>query len=302
MDTKAALKKSIRLILGGVTLSTCLVTLAHAQSDVSAEQIDTATEAGELSQPDSDDLETTTAPPATIDADLYFDAQDLIPESELATKGGARRVDPEAQPASSFVVIEKGPAKNSVPALMVAAKRAGMLGRYQAAADIYSGILEKTPKDQQALLGYAVALQHLKRSDEAISTYEKLLEVDPENTDAHINMLGLVGEKFPAVALQRLLILQKKQAHFSAPLTGQIAYVQSRLGLYEDALNNLAILASSEPENAGHLLNMAVTADKAGMQSEAVKYYEKALEIDTVYNGGRSVNRSEIFDRLARLR
>jgi Tfp pilus assembly protein PilF len=57
-----------------------------------------------------------------------------------------------------------------------------------------------------------------------------------------------------------------------------------------------------EPQNAGHVFNMAVIADRAGDKKQAITYYEEALEIDTLYGSGRSIPRDAVFERLAELR
>ena len=35
---------------------------------------------------------------------------------------------------------------------------------------------------------------------------------------------------------------------------------------------------------------------------QAIKYYQKALEVDATHRGGRSIQRDEVYDRLAQLR
>ncbi len=234
----------------------------------------------------------------------YFDAEDLAPplEGEEDEDYELRMLDPEKDKASRFVVVDKTAKADSASARLEAAKRAMDLGRFEASIRIYEGLLEETPKDPAVLIGYAAALQKSGRDDEAIATYEDLLSLEPDNIDAHINMLGLIGNRYPAVALQRLKALDGKSNEFNPALVGQIAFVQAKLGRYKPALKSYALIASREPENALHFLNMAIVADRAGLQKEAVEYYEQALEIDTIYSGGRSLSRDQIFDRLAQLR
>ena len=57
-----------------------------------------------------------------------------------------------------------------------------------------------------------------------------------------------------------------------------------------------------EPQNATHLFNMAVIADRAGERDQAIQYYEEALETDTLYSAGKSIPRESVFQRLADLR
>lgn len=236
-----------------------------------------------------------------IDPDLYFDSENLVPQSELSAKGNPRRVNPKLQPASRFIVVNSEYSSDSIEAKLVAADRALKLGRYAAALEFYNELIAKNDKDTRFLLGKATTLQQMGRDDEAIDAYQALLEVDKDHLDAHINMLGLVSEKYPATALQRLLLLEDKNPD-NLTLLSQIAYVLAKVGRYEQALEKFSYVSGLEPRNANHVMNMGIIADQAGMTDRAVQYYEEALNIDTIYGGGRSIPRGEIFDRLATLR
>lgn len=240
---------------------------------------------------------------SNVSVDDYFDAEMLEPP--LAGQENPdyefRALDPEKDKASRFVVVDKEYHQDSLEARLASAKRAIDLGRFDAGLRLYKALYEEYPKDHFVLLGYASALQHKGNTERAIKIYEALLEIDEDNLDAHINMLGLVAQRYPAVALQRLKILEAKADGFQPALIGQIAFVQARLGRFKEALDSYATIASREPNNALHVLNMGIVADKAGMKSEAIRYYEEALQIDTVYSSA-VFDRGQIFDRLAQLR
>ncbi len=239
-----------------------------------------------------------------VDVGDYFDARDLAPPlaNEPNDDYELRALDPDKDKASRFVVIDKDYDENSVEARLVSAKRAMDLGRYEAALRFYRGLRQDYPKNKDVLLGYATALQEKGKEDEAIVAYQNLLDVDPTNLDAHINMLGLVAQRYPAVALQRLNILNEEQKSFNPSIVGQIAFVQARLGHYEDALSSYAVLSAKQPDNPLHILNMGIVADKAGWKDKAIKYYEQAIEVDSIYGAGNGFDRDQIFDRLAQLR
>ena len=146
-----------------------------------------------------------------------------------------------------------------------------------------------------------IVYQHLGREEEAMRTYETLLEINPNMLDAEVNMLGLLSQKFPSVALERLLKLWSEYSNNSA-IAAQIAVVQGQIGRYDEAVRFLGIAAGLEPENANHVYNMAVISDRAGARKEAIQYYEKALEVDSVYGGGRTIPRESVFERLSSLR
>ncbi len=235
------------------------------------------------------------------DDNIFFDAEALVPTGEMGTKGGPRKVNPRLQPGSALILVEKNHEAGSREAGLVAAERAVKLGRYAAALEMYNRLYQKSKRNPEVIMGRAMALQHLGRDDEAVLAYENLLELRPENVDAQINMMGLVGRRYPAVALQSLMELRENNLDHVG-IVAQIAVIQANIGRYNDALQYLGIASSMEPNNAGHIFNIAVIADQAGNKKEAVRYYEQALEVDTIYGGGRSIPRESVFERLAHLR
>lgn len=241
------------------------------------------------------------APGEQFNENLFFDAEALVPEGELARKAAPSNVDPVLNPGSRLVVATKDFNPNSREARLVAAERAMKLGRFEAALEIYEGLYMKNKRDPNILLGRAIALQNLNRDDEAINAYEEILNVRPDNLDAQINLNGLVGKRYPAVALQKLQEIYRKNPGNTA-VVAQMAVMEAKLGRYEEAVRFLGTAASMEPQNANHVFNMAVIADRAGDKAAAIKYYEEALEIDTLYGAGRSIPRDSVFARLAQLR
>lgn len=238
--------------------------------------------------------------PDDVDDNVFFDAEALVPTGEMRSST-PRKVNPRLQPASKLVVVTKNAGSSSRKAQLVAASRAMKLGRYEAALDMYDRLYEKSKRDPRILMGRAVSLQHLGRFDAAIGTYEQLSEVDPHNVEAKINMLGLLGTKYPSVALRRLLDLRDENSS-NPGIAAQIAVVQAKLGNFQEAIHYLGIAASMEPDNAGHVYNMAVIADRAGSKKQAVKYYEQALELDSIYGRGETIPRESVYERLANIR
>lgn len=235
------------------------------------------------------------------DENLFFDAESLVPTGEMGRKGGPKKVNPRLEPASKFIVVKKNFGPKSKDAQLVSADRALKLGRYESALEIYETLYAKNKRDPNVLMGRAVALHHLGRTEEALRAYETLLDVKPENIDARVNMLGVLGQRFPAVALRQLMDLREKNSNHVG-LVAQIAVVQAQMGQYDDAIRYLGVAASMEPGNATHVFNMAVIADRAGNKKDAVKFYEEALEKDTLSGSGQDIPRDTIFERLAQLR
>lgn len=237
------------------------------------------------------------------DSDTYYDSRSstLPPVGNEAASAGLRKVDPVMEPASQYVVVNKDKSANDYEARLVAAKRALVLKRYDSALEMYDALYDRNKRDPRVLMGLAVAQQNSGMTEAAIRTYDDLLAIDKNNADAMTNMLGLLKEQYPAVALRRLLELFEDYPR-NALIAAQIGVAYADQGDTSQAFKYLGIATSLDPNNAQHLFNIAIIADRAGKRSEAVKYYEKALEADAVYGSGRSIPRETIYDRLATLR
>ncbi|MDB2682947.1 tetratricopeptide repeat protein [Alphaproteobacteria bacterium] len=254
-------------------------------------------------QDDSFSIPEVPAIPVAVSEDegLFYDSEAFVPTGQMATKGTIRKVSPRVEPGSRYMVVTKKYAEGSHKAKLVSAQRALKLGRYESALEIYNELYGRNQRDESVLMGRAVALQKAGRTDAAVQAYEELLDVSPDNVAASVNMLGVVGRRYPAVALRRLLEIKKNNPG-SVAVLAQLAVIEGNVGRYDEALKYLGIASGLEPRNANHLYNMAVIADRAGDKSTAVGYYEQALEIDSVHGGNRSVPRESIFARLSQIR
>lgn len=230
----------------------------------------------------------------------YYDAG-AISGNKLTGAPSPTLMDPRYQPGTRYVVARPAGSADSVKAQMIAADRALKLGRYVAALDLYEGLYKKNSKSRDVLMGLAVAQQQNGFTESAIATYEELLKVDPNNTDATVNMLGLIKQRYPAVAYRKLKELWERNGS-NPGIAAQLGLASAQNGNLEGGIKYLAIAASLEPNNASHLYNLAVLADRAGFNDDAVEYYEQSLEVDAAYGGGRSVPRDQIYDRLSYLR
>lgn len=233
--------------------------------------------------------------------DVYYDSRLNVPSGPLAETVGPRKVDPTIEPASKLVIAKKDASATDMEAQIVAANRALDLGRFESALELFDGLYNRNDHDPRILMGRAIAQQKLGLDDQAILSYEQLLEIVPDNLEATINLSGLVQKKYPEVAMRRLIDLGAKYPG-NAGIAAQMGMIYAAQGKNAEAINALGKAASLQPENASHLYNLAVISDRMGKKQEAVHYYQRALEADAVYGNGRSVPRELIYDRLSRLR
>lgn len=245
--------------------------------------------------------------------DKYFDS----PGGKMLSTIKAPAMNPDKGNNESLIVVNKvtktSPPKPSKSAQVsikttdldsriVAANRALKLGRYDAARDMYEELYRLNPRDERILMGRAVLFQKTGEEDRAISAYESVLQSNPDNAEAVVNLAGLVRKQYPAVALSKLIDLRQKYPN-NPVIIAQLGVAHADSGNFQDAFHYLSMAASLEPTNPQHFYNMAVVSEKAGDAQKAVSYYEKALEVDAIYGDGRKViSREVIYDRLARLR
>lgn len=241
-----------------------------------------------------------TPEPKSDEPDNYYSSQS-VPTGPMANAVGPRKVDPVMEPASKLVISKKTVEAGGLEAQVASAARALELERYDAALEMYDQLYKKNQRDTRILMGRAVAQQKLGQDDVAILSYEELLNLVPNNTDAVVNMMGLIKKQYPAVALRRLTDLRDKFPG-NAGIAAQLGMTYAEMGENQRAMQALGTAASLDPNNAQHVFNMAVVADRAGSKDMAVKYYEQALQTDAVYGGGKSIPRETIYDRLSKLR
>ncbi|MDB5490513.1 MAG: occlusion derived virus envelope protein 66 [Micavibrio sp.] len=233
--------------------------------------------------------------------DAYYDSRLNPPTGPLANAVGPRKVDPTQEPGSKYVVAKKNRSATDTESLLVAASRALDLDRNDAALEMFDQLYKRNPRDPRILMGRAVAQQKLGQDDVAIVSYQALLDIDPKNSDAVVNMMGLLQKQYPAVALRRLTDLQGKFPT-NPGIAAQLGMTYAQMGNNKDAIRSLSMADSLDPTNAQHSFNMAVIFDRAGDKTNAMKYYTEALQTDAVYGASRSIPREKVYDRLAQLR
>ncbi len=234
----------------------------------------------------------------------YYDADALVPDRDLAAAGavGPRKVDPAYEPGQKYIVVEKGAKASSYEGQFVAATRALKLGRYAAAMEMFEKLYKRNHKDPRVLLGLAVAQQGAGFNESAARTYEDLLKVQPNNADAIVNLMGLMKDQYPSVTLKKLTELRNKYPS-NPGIPAQMALINAQENNYDDAIRYFEVAASMDPRNASHIYNMAIVTDKKGDASNAIKLYERALQLDASYGDvANTLPREQIYDRLVVLR
>ena len=244
------------------------------------------------------------APPGKILATVPAPSMDVKRgkyESIIVVESPAKPPKKSSSKSSSKLSHKADIQMTSLDDRVVAASRALKLGRYDAARDMYDELYSLNPRDPRVLMGRAILFQKTGEPDRAISTYEELLDVAPDNAEAIVNMAGLVRKEHPAMALSKLLDM-RQQYPDNAAIAAQLGVAYADSGNLQDAYRYLDLAASMEPNNPQHYFNMAIIAERARDIPKAISMYEKALEVDAIHGDASTINRDVIYDRLAKLR
>ncbi len=168
--------------------------------------------------------------------------------------------------------------KHPKPKEMVKIKAEKALKQGNAGAAL--GLLEKaeriSPKDTNIIFKQAVAYQQMGNFDAALKQYERILKINPANLDALTNMLGILKERSPNLALRKLKELREIYPD-NAGIAAQLSVVYGRLKHYSEAIKYLDIASGLDEPNAYYAFNKAVYLDHLGRRGEATEMYKQAL-------------------------
>jgi Tfp pilus assembly protein PilF len=230
-------------------------------------------------------------------SDKYYSSDRGVTTSDL---NAPVKADPVKDPARRIVIIDRISGAGDLDARFVAAQRALDLRRYESALHMFEGLYKGNKRDQRVLMGRAVALQMTGQEEKAVQAYEELLDLSPKNPKVLVNLLGLISQQYPTVALERLGALYERFPG-NAAIAAQMGLAEAGLNNYDSALRFIGIATSLEPGNAQHYFNLAVVYDHNREYKKAIAQYERSLEIDSMSRQG-TIKRDVIYDRLSRLR
>ena len=133
-------------------------------------------------------------------------------------------------------------------------------GRYDDAITLLKKAVRENPTDPTALAHYAHALMAAQRLSEALATYERLLQMQPANFEAHYNRGVIFSQQQKPqealVSLDHALKLQPNAAavHFNRGV------VLAEVERYREALESYDLVLAQDPSHAPALANRAMVA------------------------------------------
>ena len=132
-------------------------------------------------------------------------------------------------------------------------------GNLSSARSLYSRAIEAEPLNIDALLGLAYIAAQEHRSDEALRTYLRILQLNPRHAVAQAALIGLMGRADPTASETRLKqLLSREPSAFLHFVLGNLYGDQS---LWSQAQQSYFQAHHLEPDNPDYAYNLAVGLD-----------------------------------------
>jgi len=219
----------------------------------------------------------------------------------------AKAPDIQSQPAivralpKEYLIVKKNHNADDAEARLTSARQALAQNRNEAALEIFEEMHKAYPRDTRVMMGRAVALQRTGQTDAALAAYEDVLNAQPKNLEALTNMLGLLKNQNPSLALSKLKELREDYPA-NADINAQLGISYGVSGDYASALKYLDLSDALQPGRSYVTYNRAVVYDKMGNASEAVNLYRQILQMASEGGLDQPLPLESIRSRLAVLR
>ncbi len=178
-----------------------------------------------------------------------------------------------------FVVLLSSPAWAAErDTLILKARQTSWKGNYDEAIAIYRQLINKNPKDIEAMLGLAAVLSWQKKYQESSDVYRKIREMRPDIPDGDLGLLRLKAwQDEHAAAEEGLRALHSKypERFDILMLLGQVTAWQKK---YQSSVEFYKKALAIHPDNPATIKALATTYKWMKNTEEGVKLYAKILE------------------------
>lgn len=212
------------------------------------------------------------------------------PRTQPAAGVRAAYIEPQPVP-SNLPHIERNRVEAGIPAALEAAWQAWQRGDLASAEENYRRMLEKDPRNRDALLGLAAIAAKRGQMTQATQAYQHLLALNPQDEAARTGLLLIRPEALSESAEAQLL--QHAEPKHSPQILAQ--YYASR-NRWHEAQEQYFRAFVHAPDNADLAYNLAVSLDHLGQNKLAAEYYRRAMALEQ----GR-FERVAVAQRLAEL-
>lgn len=177
--------------------------------------------------------------------------------------------------------------------------------RYVEAYDHYKKMLQRFPRDPDALVNFGVLANQQGNAAEATEAWEKALEVDPRQANAQLYLAETLDQQGqPAAAARRYVAFVRAaaaQPQSQRPPTAEIVLATIKLGEDDSRINLAAEALRAYQASAGlaqksgdprleslALAHLADAQEKSGDVAGAARSYQRGLVLDRKVEDARS--------------
>lgn len=166
-----------------------------------------------------------------------------------------------------------------------------------AAAASYGRAVDLDPDHEEARLGLAVALLMSKEFGAAAKHFERLRQVQPDNTRVQVGLAECregLGETAEAVRLVDEVLAQKPDFPAALSLRGQLAFGQ---GQFDAAVDWLRQAVSRNPADQRARYNLALALERSGHAEEGQQYMREFKQMQQDLTRFNEIVMTEIAKR-----
>jgi tetratricopeptide (TPR) repeat protein len=161
------------------------------------------------------------------------------------------------------------------------------LEEYDEAINIFTELDKEYPNDEKIIYRLAAAHEGKRNLDEAIEYYNKLLDINPERTEAYSAIASMLEEKaqystrdeernyYNEALKYRDKLIEIKETGYNYLSKG---LTLSRLGRTQEGIDNYLKSIELDPENPFPYNNLGFNYHNLGEYEKALEYYLKSME------------------------
>jgi Tfp pilus assembly protein PilF len=149
---------------------------------------------------------------------------------------------------------------------------------YNRAETLYRIALNRYPGNRDALRGIAALEWRRGDLDTAAATYNRLLQMDPEDATARAGLLALQKDKNPVNDESSIKLLLQREPE-SVTLRSALGDIYARQQRWPEAQQSYFDAFARDKLNPDLAYNLAVSLDHIGEHKSALDYYRKAVEL-----------------------
>lgn len=222
----------------------------------------------------------------------------IVVNEKAATPVQQTKKAPAPRQSAAVFSIQRSEKRDPVSVLLNKGWHAYSRADYVVSADAYNQVLEREPRNRDALLGRAAIAVKQGEYVQARTVYSRLLRLDPRDQIA-IAALSNLDELTPGLPGETRLKFMVQQQPDAAHLHFALGNFYAKQSKWPEAQAEYFSAWQGNSENADYAFNLAVSLDQLGKHGEARRFYEKSLNLSVGKNISFSVE--AVKDRLSKI-